>query len=80
MQTSVSRWGNSLALRLPSTIAASLDVKEGTPVEIRIEDHSLVVTPSKPRYKLADLLKGYDRERHGHGEADAGKPVGEEVW
>lgn len=80
MRSSVSRWGNSLALRLPSQVAASLDIREGTPVEIRVEDRSIVVTPTKPRLKLADLLKDFDPEKHRHREADTGGPVGEEVW
>ena len=45
METAVAKWGNSLALRLPATIAADLRVKEGTPVDIRIEDDTLLVTP-----------------------------------
>jgi antitoxin MazE len=80
MQGSVSRWGNSLALRLPSAVASSLNMREGTQVEIRVEDHSIVITPSKPRYRLADLLAGYDPDKHRHGEMDDGGPIGREVW
>ncbi len=32
----VSRWGNSLAVRLPSTVVEALDLKEGDQIEIRI--------------------------------------------
>jgi antitoxin MazE len=32
----VSKWGNSLAVRLPSAIVDSLDLKEGDQIEIRI--------------------------------------------
>ena len=32
----VSKWGNSLAVRLPSQIVEALDLKEGDRIEIRI--------------------------------------------
>jgi len=32
----VSKWGNSLAVRLPSRLVQALDLKEGDQVEIRI--------------------------------------------
>jgi antitoxin MazE len=32
----VSKWGNSLAIRLPATIVKALELKDGDQVEIRI--------------------------------------------
>jgi antitoxin MazE len=32
----VSKWGNSLAVRLPSTVVDALNLKEGDQIEIRI--------------------------------------------
>lgn len=32
----VSKWGNSLAVRLPSAVVEALDLKEGDQIEIRI--------------------------------------------
>ena len=32
----VGRWGNSLAVRLPSAVVDALDLKEGDQIEIRI--------------------------------------------
>jgi len=34
----VSKWGNSLAVRLPSAVVAALGLKEGDRIEIRIVD------------------------------------------
>ena len=36
-QLQVSKWGNSLAVRLPSALVAALGLKEGDEIEIRIE-------------------------------------------
>ena len=32
----VAKWGNSLAVRLPSTVVEALDLKDGDQIEIRI--------------------------------------------
>lgn len=32
----VSRWGNSLAIRIPAAIAEALDLKEGDEVEVAV--------------------------------------------
>ena len=32
----VSKWGNSLAVRLPSTVVEALDLHEGDQIEIRV--------------------------------------------
>jgi antitoxin MazE len=32
----VSKWGNSLAIRLPAAVVDALDLKEGDEIEIRI--------------------------------------------
>jgi antitoxin MazE len=32
----VSKWGNSLAIRLPTAVVDALDLKEGDTIEIRI--------------------------------------------
>jgi antitoxin MazE len=32
----VAKWGNSLAIRLPSTVVEGLDLKEGDEIEIEI--------------------------------------------
>ena len=32
----VSKWGNSLAVRLPTAVVDALDLKEGDQIEIRI--------------------------------------------
>lgn len=75
----VSRWGNSLALRIPKHIAEEAHLQDGTPVEIRVSEGSVVVTPARPKYRLDDLMAQFKPE-HRHGEADFGGPVGEEDW
>ena len=81
MQTVVKKWGNSLALRLPQHMVADLQIVEGATVSLAVEDHSIVVRPTRKRYKLADLLAQHAKNGEvRQGETDWGKPVGEEEW
>jgi antitoxin MazE len=34
----VSKWGNSLAVRLPAAVVEALDLKEGDQIEIRVAE------------------------------------------
>lgn len=79
MQTVVKKWGNSLALRLPQAMAADLHLIEGATVTITVEDRSLIVKPTRKRYRLADLLAQLS-DKQKHGEVDWGAPQGDEVW
>ena len=77
MQTTVSRWGNSLALRLPRHVAEEVKLVEGSTVSLEIEDGSLRVTPTRKRFKLSELLEG---EPCKSQEFDWGQPLGDEAW
>ena len=56
MQVRVSRWGNSLAIRLPKAAVASLSVREGEPVDLAIEGDRVVLRAPRPRYTLEELV------------------------
>jgi len=55
----VSKWGNSLAVRLPAAVVEALELKEGDQVEIRIAgDRSFEVGRDQSRQRaLARLRK-----------------------
>jgi len=78
------RWGNSLAVRIPKSVAEALNVREGRYAEIGIENGALVLRPVvKPKrkkiYTLEELLKGMTRENVPE-EVDWGEPRGNEAW
>lgn len=58
MEVVIARWGNSLGLRIPKDIAARAGLREGARVDIESEGGRVVITPSRRRYVLADLLRG----------------------
>ena len=79
MRTEIAKWGNSLAVRLPKSIAADMGLSEGVPVELSIDAGKLVVAPARPKYRLADLLAQITPENR-HDEVDWGAPKGTEEW
>jgi len=62
VQVQVSRWGNSLGLRIPRHIAKQAGLREGTRVEIEAEGDRIVIAPARPRYVLSELLEGVTPE------------------
>jgi antitoxin MazE len=79
MTTQIAKWGNSLALRIPRNLAAEVNVQDGDPVEVSVENGALIVRPARKRYTIeelvADMTPATRRE-----ETDWGKRVGKEVW
>lgn len=74
----VQVWGNSMAVRIPKRIAVQIRLEVGQPVDFKVVDGSVVVTPEgKPKLSLEQLLKKFDPTIHG-GEIDTGRPVGAE--
>lgn len=67
MQTRVQKWGKSLALRIPKTLAEEAGIGVNSPVELSTEEGRLVVAREAPRrYTLKGLLaKVTARNRHG---------------
>jgi len=80
MKSSLKRWGNSLAIRIPMSFAAEIGVEQGSPVEISLREGSLMISPlPKPRLTLEDLLAEVTEENR-HAEVAVEGPVGREVW
>ena len=74
----VQRWGNSLAVRLPKTVADQAGLREGADVTITVEDGTLVIRKSTQRTTLADLL-AQCRDDNRHDAVEWGPPVGREL-
>jgi antitoxin MazE len=56
----VSRWGNSLAVRLPSAVAEALDLKEGDEIKLSVLDERELGVTRKPRKEeLLERLRAY---------------------
>ena len=78
MYTSIQKWGNSNAIRLPKAILEQLNIRENDKVEIISENHQIIIRPIKRKYaSLDELFEGYTGT-YTCAEADTGN-VGREV-
>jgi antitoxin MazE len=77
--TQIARWGNSLGLRLPKSVARDAEVGEGDTVDVTVRNGAIVIRPSRPTYSLERLVAKIT-PRNRHGESDWGPPVGHETW
>ncbi len=79
MLTTIQKWGNSLALRIPKSFALETQINNGTEVEIKIKDKQLVITPvSKEKYNLDSFLLEMTSS-NVHKEIDFGDSKGKEL-
>ena len=80
MLAKIQKWGNSLALRIPKTLAEETGLSSESPVEIKIVDGQIHIVPlQKTVYELEDLLAGITADNL-HDEVDTGDITGNEVW
>ena len=78
IQLRISKWGNSLGLRVPREIAARTGLTEGARVEIEgYPDGRIVVTPSRRRFTIEELVEGMTPEPSDFMEDDW--PMGDEL-
>ncbi|PYR78482.1 MAG: AbrB/MazE/SpoVT family DNA-binding domain-containing protein [Acidobacteria bacterium] len=77
--TQISKWGNSLGLRLPKSVAREAQLDEGDTVDVSVDNGAIVIRPSRPRYSLDELV-GRINTRNRHRESDWGASIGHEVW
>ena len=78
MLTKVQRWGNSLGVRIPRTMARELKLEHGTQVEL-IEEPDRIIIQRMKGPQLKELLDGISAE-NVHGEVELEGPIGRESW
>ena len=77
--TQIAKWGNSLGLRLPKSVALEAQVGEGDTVDVSVKNGAIVIRPNRPVYSLEQLVAKIT-PRNRHKESDWGTPVGDEAW
>ena len=80
MIATVQKWGNSLGVRIPKTIAEDSAMRAGSSVEMMVQDGRVILAPKRTRkYHLGAMLKSIN-SKNMHSEIDAGMPTGKEAW
>ena len=80
MQQIIKKWGNSLALRIPKSIADSGDISLGSLVNMFIEDGKLIIQPIQGSKFSLEALLSQITDDNKHSETDTGTYTGEEIW
>lgn len=78
--SSIKKWGNSLAIRIPSSIIQDLALSENSSVQITSNGVIATIQPKKRKKVSLDELVAAITPNNIHKEVDWGKPVGKEVW
>lgn len=82
MQESIlSKWGNSLALRVPKDVLARSGLKEGDAFFVEVGDQAITFRRARKirRYRMEEVLDSLHSVEE-HPEVDWGTPVGKEIW
>ena len=80
MKTTLTKWGNSLAIRIPKLMAEEIDLVEGRSVELRVAKGSILIKPATARKHTLDELVSEITKRNVHRETFPGEPLGREAW
>lgn len=78
MEIVISRWGNSLGVRLPKAALERAHLHEGDTLSVEETEEGLLLRPVHAP-KLEDMLAAITPENL-HGEVFTGGPVGQEAW
>ncbi len=83
MTTTISKWGNSQGIRIPKHLLDSIHWHENEPVELFVENDTLVIRKAHPSssegISIHELFAGYN-DPSPEIEVDWGKSEGNEIW
>lgn len=80
MKATVKKWGNSAAVRIPSSVMQAIHLSIDEEVDVREEGGRIVIEPARQKnYDLQELLRGITR-KNLHGAIEFGRPAGKEIW
>ena len=80
MTAKISKWGNSLGLRIPRAAAEILGLNDNDIVSVETKGESIVISPAKKRLTLEKIFENWDGspyDSYDWGELD--KPAGREL-
>ena len=80
MKTRVQKWGNSLAIRIPRSLASELRVAKDSQVELSLSRGRMIVRPVPDDGPLLDELLEAITDDNRHEEMDWGPSMGTEAW
>ena len=81
MTSTIKKWGNSAAVRIPRHVLAQAKLEEGADVEIIFaREGEITLRAVRKRKSIQELFADYDGGYFEIEEIDWGKPQGDEAW
>ena len=80
MKTQLAKWGNSMAVRIPKSVAEAAKLRPGDLLELAVEGLGMIKICRRRREPTLEQLVAAITVENRHAEVDWGKPVGHEVW
>ncbi len=78
MTTTAQKWGGSIGVRIPQSIAKKYGIVNGAKVQISDDGEKITLKPVKDKPTLEELVAKCTPE-NSHEEIDFGGPVGREL-
>lgn len=79
--TTIGKWGNATAVRIPQSICAEVGIEPGDEVTMRTDGNGqIVIKPLPKENTLEARLANWRGGRYQTSEYDWGEPVGKELW
>jgi antitoxin MazE len=76
MRIRLTKWGNSLGIRLPKIFAVEMGMRSGDEIQVDIRDRSIVLSKAE----TLDQLLSHVTVTNRHSETDTGDVRGKEIW
>lgn len=86
MQVAVSKWGNSLGIRIPANVISALSIKSGDSIEYELVDNKMILHKEKSTKEIFEEFYGKPmneittEDLGDGGEIDWGEDVGGEIF
>lgn len=80
MRITLTKSGNSLAVRIPKTVVDEIDLAEGRQVDLRVARGKIVIDPVRSREWTIEGLVSEITPENLHRELPSGEPRGVEAW
>ena len=78
MYTTIQKWGNSQAVRIPKAILEKAELNENDRVEIKVVDGNVTIIPVKKHRTLEERIADYEGD-YNCSEWDTGEQKGKEA-
>ena len=80
METTVKKWGNSAAVRIPAHAMKAACIEVDAPITLRTEAGKIIIEQRLPAPVLIEELVGAIKPENLHDNIDFGPARGNEAW